>query len=152
MERKKVRILIAVGAAVLCLCLAVGLFVGIRIAPYECITVVFDKHQMKNADRILIRVGNGCYEVTDGDLIREITDSTLYAQTWGQCCEAQPDRWIEVYQGEMLVRRMGWEQAHDGILVYEPDAGHWILGAQGPGQVYLPEKVLEKLEAVIHSS
>ncbi len=149
MERKKVRILIAVGAAFLGLCLAVGLFVGIRIAPYECITVVFDKYQMKNADRVLIRQGNQCFEVTDRDLVDEITDATLYAERWGQCCDEKTDRWIEVYCGDNLVRRMRWEANHDSVLVYEPDAGHWILGTQESGQVYPSAELLEKLDTVI---
>ncbi len=147
MDKKKK--LILWGSVALCLCLVFALFVGIRVAPYECITVVFDKFSMKDADRVVIRVGSAAYEVTDRALVDEITDATLYAERWGQCCDENTDRWIEVYRGENLVRRMRWEANHDSVLVYEPDGGHWILGTQEPGQAYLSEELMERLEAVL---
>ena len=60
------------------------------------------------------------------------------------------ERWIELYRGDRLIRRMRWEDNHGGIVVYEADWLHWVFpGDSGEGLVYPSEELLAQLNALI---
>ena len=114
-----------------------------------CISVTFDKLQMMNADRAVIRVGDKSYEITDDELIRQITAETRVA-TNTDLCNHNTDRWIDIYCGDTLIRSMMWENNHDGIIVYHADICHWVIPSDsGLGIVYPSEALLQKLEEII---
>lgn len=114
-----------------------------------CISVSFDKLPMLIADRVVIRVGEQSYEVTDMELVRQITSETKVA-TNTDLCNHEIDRWIDVYCGDTLIRSMMWEDYHDGIVVYHAGFLHWIIPSDsGLGIVYPSEELLQKLEEIV---
>ncbi len=112
------------------------------------ISVTFDKLPMMLANKVVIREGEQTYETTDFSFVKEITNTTLCA-THSGICHGNNDRWIEVYCGPVLVRKMRWEHNHNGILVYEPGPLHWIIGIQDTGIVYPSAELTAKLEALM---
>lgn len=116
-----------------------------------CISVAFDKLPMMIADRAVIRVGEKSYEVTDTQLVRQITSETRVA-TNTDLCNHKVDRWIDIYCGDTLIRSMMWEDYHDGIVVYHAGIFHWVIPSDsGLGIVYPSDELLQKLEEVIEA-
>lgn len=117
-----------------------------------CISVTFDKLPMMIADRAVIRVGEKGYEITDDELIRQITSETRVA-TNTDLCNHNTERWIDIYCGDTLIRSMMWEDYHDGIIVYHTGIFHWVIPSDsGLGIVYPSEELLQKLEEIIEST
>lgn len=109
----------------------VGVASGIKDAG-GCISVSFDKWDMMHADKLVIKIGAAEYITTDTDFIQQFARETLAGTHSDYCCaRTEYDKWIEIYKGDRLIRRMRWIQNHDAIA-YEADAGHWVLfGEEG---------------------
>ncbi len=146
LSKKKLLILSCAGAAIL---LVVFLAVNVGFwCNEDCISVAFDKAAMKKVDRAAVIVDGTEYPITDPWLIRQLADQTVVS-THTLLCNSQEGRWIELYDGDKLVRRMNWEQAHDGVIVYASDQTHWIFGEAEYGQTYLTQEVLDALYEAI---
>ncbi len=132
-------------------CILLLLNVAVRINPFDgggCISVAFDKLPMMLANRVVLRSGENRYEITDGELVRQITSETRCA-TNTDLCYGKADRWIDIYCGNVLVRSMMWESEHNAIIVYRADVFHWILPSdEGFGMVDPSYDLIEKLENV----
>ena len=116
-----------------------------------CYSIAFDKLPMLMADKAVICVDGERYEITDTNLVDQITDETMCA-TNTDLCFSENDRWIELYCGKTLIRRMRWEDHHDSVIVYEADIAHWVFPSmEGYGMVTLSDELLSKLYAVLPS-
>ena len=137
------------GVMVLIILILLFLNVGIGscMTGGDCETIVFDKWSMLTADKVIIRVGEESHTVTDQEFIQQITKETLVATAADICIASQNDeRWIEVYKGEKLVRKMHWRDAHHNVRVYNADGSHWIFpGSTDYGVIYLSEDMLKQL-------
>ena len=122
---------------------------GAKYSGQGCISVSFDKMLLLLADRIVVRQGNALYEITDRKLIWDVvTESRL--PTNAGLRYMQTDRWIEIYCGDLLVRKMRWATALDGdvFVVYEADSLHWIFPEDlSEGQVFPSADLVARLEA-----
>jgi hypothetical protein len=158
---KKKRILLVLS---ICL-LAVGVLavypltkVAVCFNPFDsggCIAVAYDKAAMRAADRVVLCVGEDRYEITDADFVDEITKELMVATHTG-LRYAKVDRWIEIYSGDMLVRRMLWAECtvQNGVFIYFEDELHPIYHnypTDGPadGQISPSDELVEKLNAII---
>lgn len=113
-----------------------------------CVSVSFDKWDMMNADKLVIKIGAAEYTTTDTDFIRQFAQETVAGTHTDYCCaNTEYDKWIEIYKGDRLVRRMRWIQNHDAIA-YEADAGHWVLFGD-EGHSFLSNDVRRKLYEMI---
>ncbi len=155
MEKKK-RISkwkIGVGIGLVCLLVFLLVNAAVEANPWDsggCFSVTFDKLAMATADRAVIVVGEERYEISDIQLVRDITEQTMCATNTDLCCSSRGNRWIEIYRGESLVRRMRWEEFHDSVIVYEADLTHWVFpSSDGHGLVSLSDELLAELKAVI---
>lgn len=152
---KKTTLIIVISICVICIVLLLLLLtanVAISVNPLDnggCISVAFDKSLMLKADRVIIRVGEKKYEVTDSDVVRKIVSETKVA-TNTDLRYPNTDRWIDVYYGSVLVRSMMWEDNHDSIIVYNSDKLHWIFPTmEGDGIVEPSEELIEMLNAIL---
>lgn len=127
--------------------------VAISINPFDsggCISVALDKSLLMKADKIIIRVDERQYEITDNDMIRKIVSETKVA-TNTDLRYPNTDRWIDVYCGNILVRSMRWTDNIDTIIVYKSDRFHWIFpSAEGHGIVWPSEDLIAMLNAVLN--
>ena len=131
-------------ALVICL-LAVGVLavypltkVAVCFNPFDaggCIAVVYDKAAMRAADRVVLCDGEDRYEITDNNatdaiMIDWITDDLLVASHTA-LRHVKTDRWLEIYSGDTLVRRMNWASCADeaGVFIYEEDSVHQVYHA-----------------------
>ncbi len=149
LKSKKIYILLGVVLLLL-------LNVGVCFNPFDnggCISVTFDKLPMMLADRAVLCVGEERYEINDLSLVHELTKQTCVATNTDLCCTESGDRYIEIYWGNTLVRRMLWERNHDKIVVYNEGVFHWVLFSQeGDGLVFPSEELIAKLNEVIAAS
>jgi len=127
--------------------------VSISINPFDnggCFSVTFDKFPMLIADRVVIRVGDKKFEITDNEMVCEVTSATICA-TNTDLRYPKTNRWIDIYCGNILIRSMRWEDNHNGIIVYHADIFHWVFPSiNGDGLVYPSIDLIEKLEEVIN--
>ncbi len=131
--------------------------IGIRCNPFDsggCIAIVYDKAAMRAADKVVLCVGEDRYEITNLFWVHWITEETMVATH--TCLRYSPttDRWIEIYRGDTLVRRMQWATCVDetGVFVYQEDSTHQIYsGYTGPeeGMIFTSKILAEKLNAII---
>lgn len=154
MNQKRKRILclgVCLAAAVVLIVLP-AVSAAVSMNPSDnggCFSVAFDKAAMRSADRAVICVNEERYEISDPALVREIADQTL-AATNTDLRHPNTERWIELYRGDRLIRRMRWEDNHGGIVVYEADWLHWVFPSDsGEGLVYPSEELLAQLNALI---
>lgn len=113
-----------------------------------CVSVSFDKRDMMTADKLVIKIGAAEYTTTDTDFIRQFAQETVAGTHSDYCCaNTEYDKWIEIYKGDRLVRRMRWIQNHDAIA-YEADADHWVLFGD-EGHSFLSNDVRRKLYEMI---
>ena len=134
---KKKRILL-----VLSICLvAVAVlraYIGFCFNPFDsggCIAIVYDRAAMRAADRVVLCDGEDRYEITDNNatdaiMIDWITDDLLVASHTA-LRHVKTDRWLEIYSGDTLVRRMNWASCADeaGVFIYEEDSVHQVYHA-----------------------
>jgi hypothetical protein len=94
-----------------------------------CIAIVYDKAAMRAADKVVLCVGEDRYDITDAALVSWITEEAMAATHTHLRFHEHTDRWIEIYRGETLVRRMRWAECADptGVFVYQEDEKHPII-------------------------
>lgn len=125
----------------------VGIANGLEDAG-GCVSVSFDKRDMMTADKLVIQINGEQYTTTDTDFIRAFAQETLAGTHSDYCCaKTEYDKWIEIYKGDRLIRRMRWIQNHDAIA-YEADATHWVLSGE-EGHSFLSDDVRRKLYEMI---
>lgn len=123
-----------------------------------CIAIVYDKASMRAADKVVLCVEENRYDITDVFLVHWITEATMVATHTNLRYHSHTDRWIEIYHGETLVRRMQWAECVDetGVFVYREDSTHPIYtldpaGSEG-GMIFPSKKLVEKLNAIIDAA
>lgn len=124
-------------AAALCLGLAVlllSLNVSIGGEPWMaggCVTVNFDKWDMRRADKLVATYNGQQYVSEDADFVRAFAEATL-SGTWTEyCCSNENVAAVEIYRGDRLLRRYRYVENHDAFA-YEADPTHWVLfGKEG---------------------
>lgn len=116
-----------------------------------CVAVVFDKHKVKNADRIVLRDGDTVITLTDPTLVRDLASEFVVANRSG-LCGYYWDRWMEIYRGDRLVRNIHWNAHDDLVTAYEADAGHWVLFGGDKGQIQLSDETIDTINALIESA
>ncbi len=131
--------------------------IGIRCTLFDsggCIAIVYDKAAMRAADKVVLCVGEDRYDITNVFLVHWITEETMVATHTGLRYYSHIDRWIEIYRGETLVRRMQWADClyETGVFVYQEDSTHPIYsGNVDPedGMIFPSKLLVEKLNAII---
>ena len=137
----------AVTAALLCC-------VACRVTANEaggCVAVVFDKWQMRHADRIVLRDGDTVITLTDPTLVRDLVSEFVVANRSGLCGYYR-DRWMEIYRGDKLVRNVHWNDHDDLVTAYEADATHWVFFGTKNGQIQLSADMVETINTLLESA
>ena len=117
-----------------------------------CISVVFDKHLVLGADRILIYEGDDLITITDETLVRRISSEFVVANRT-DLCGYHSDRRLEIYNGNHLVRTVQWNACCELAEIYEADASHWLFPSTGGiGQVVLSAEFMQWLDGIIESN
>ena len=122
--------------------------VGINV-DNGTIFVIFDKWDVMNADKMVIRDDGKEIVITDTELIQKVTKETLIAEmTDGK--HPKGDRWIELYHNDTLVRRIQWN-SDVSMVVYEKDAIHWIFPSfyDGKGYISVPWDLYQELKQIV---
>ena len=158
MEQKKKRVMI-LGAVALGLVLAVlvltqTMAVNVKGAFTEaggCISVAFDKATVMNADKVVVRIGDTTRIITDPDLVQEIAAGFVVANRT-DLCGSYDDYWLEIYNGDKLVRKIHRNACCNLAEIYEVDAAHWVWpSTTRVGQVELSEEFQERLNQIVWS-
>lgn len=114
-----------------------------------CISVALDKKAVQNADKVVLYAAAKTVTVTDEALIKEISDE-LQVANCTDLCGAKRDWWIEIYDGDQLVRRMRWEDCHELVEVYTADFTHWVWPSETKiGLVELSDDLKAKLYQLV---
>lgn len=122
---------------------------GAKYSGQGCISVSFDKAPLLLADRIVICQGDSRHEITDRGLIWDVVTESRIPTNAG-LRHMQTDRWIEIYCGDLLVRKMRWATALGGdvFVVYEADSLHWIFPEDlSEGQVFPSADLVARLKS-----
>ena len=98
--------------------------------PQGAVSVVFDKAAVLGADKVVLREGDKSLTITEPDKVRDIAGDFLVGNCSG-LCGYHHDRWIDIYNGDKLVRQVHWNDHDDLAVVYKKDALHWLW----PGNV-----------------
>ena len=106
------------------------------------LSVVFDKAEVLGADKVVLRDGDKSLTITDRKQVRDIARDFVVANSWG-LCGYHNDRWIDIYNGDKLVRQIHWNAHDDLAVVYKKDSKHWMLHGS-EGQVTLSKKDAQK--------
>ena len=115
----------------------------------SCISVALDKNAMQKADKVVLYAAAKSVTVTDEMLIKEISDE-LQVANCTDLCGAKRDWWIEIYDGDQLIRRMRWEDCHELVEVYTADSTHWVWPSTTKiGQAALSDALKAKLYQLI---
>lgn len=118
----------------------------------SCFSVVFDKHMVLGADRVLIYEGDDLITVTDETLVRRIASAFVVADRT-DLCGYHSDRRLEIYNGQQLLRSVQWNACCELAEIYNADAAHWLFPSTGGiGQVALTEEFMQWLDALIESN
>ena len=117
-----------------------------------CISVTFDKLPMLLVNKAVLYVDGEQYNISDSKLVREIARESIVATNTDLCVHGAEIRWIDLYVGDVLIRRVGWTD-HDDFLVYEASLIHWIpFSAGGDGLASPPKELISSLESLIDAS
>lgn len=153
--RSRLILWISILAALL---LLTGLFlccVAVRVTAFTeaggCIAVVFDKHRVLQADRIVLREGDKTVTVTDQKQVQELASAFVVADR-SALCGYYMDRWMDIYCGDTVVRQIHWNDHEELVTVYEADAGHWVLlsGTDNPkGQIMLSDETVQTIQRLL---
>lgn len=118
----------------------------------SCIAVVFDKHEVLGADRIVYKVGSKEVTVTDPETVRMIAEKFVVANRAG-LCNSTDNKWMYIYNGDKLVRSLQWRACNEIVDIYETDSAHWLLPSEcKTGQVELSDEFLSFLDSLIESN
>lgn len=112
-------------SAVLLICRNVGIHTPFSSLGNGAISVVFDKAEVLSADKVVLREGEKSLTITDPAQVRAIAEDFLVANSAG-LCGYYADRWIDIYNGEKLVRQIHWNDHDDLATVYRADRAHWL--------------------------
>lgn len=151
-QNRKLSLVVKWGIVLLLLVLNVGVSLDIG-GNGGCISITFDKLPMRLVNRAVICIGEEEYEVSNKDLVCDIVDETVVA-TCTDLHHTKADRWIKLYCGNVLVRKIQWSDCCGHIfIVYEAGALHWVLPTyDGEGMVLPSDELINKLNAVIKRS
>ena len=150
----KKRILVGLSLlTVIALAVWSSLCVAVRCTSFTeaggCTAVVFDKHKVRQADRIVLREGEKVVTITDPETVRQLASSFVVANR-NALCGYYMDRWMEIYRGDTLVRRIHWNDHDELVTVYTPDATHWVfLPRNDVGQIYLSEETVQTILSLL---
>lgn len=156
MLKKKNWWLLILAMCVIAAALIVPQFVAVHFGLFDsaggsCISVVFDKHSVITADRIVYRVGDQEITITDPETVGYIAKQFVVANRAG-LCPSQQNRWMYIYNGDKLVRSMQWRACEEFVDIYEADSTHWLLpGEVRTGQVELSREFLDYLDSLMES-
>ena len=129
--------------------------IGVGINPFDnygCISITFDKLPMLLVNKAVLYVDGEQYTVSDSKLVREIARESIVATNTDTCVHGAEIRWIDLYVGNALIRRVGWTD-HDDFLVYEASLIHWIpFSAGGDGLASPPKELINSLKSLIDAS
>ncbi|MBQ7415417.1 MAG: hypothetical protein IJW14_00085 [Oscillospiraceae bacterium] len=150
--KKGICILLALAAvAVLITVVACNVSFGMSTDAYAAMSIAFDRQAMASADRIVVTAKGTEIEITDPELIAQVTQQTAAATHMKFSCPE--DRRIDIYCGDRLIRSMGWSTCCDMVNVYDTNGTHWVISVEGieeGGSVYLSEELRSKLNALIN--
>ena len=109
MSKKKL-LLLCVG--LILLVIVITQFVAVSLSGFTnvgggCISVVFDKHFVCGADRIVVYEGDQVLTITEESTVRRIASEFVVANRT-DLCGYYSDRRIEIYNGDKLVRSIRW--------------------------------------------
>ena len=126
-------------------------FSGLAAVGGGTFSVVFDKAFVLSADKIVVRDGDDVITITDKALVREIAANFVVANRT-DLCGYHDDKWMEIYNGDKLVRNIHWN-AHDNLVeVYQPDALHWVWPSSSKiGQIELSREFVTRLNEILES-
>ena len=84
------------------------------------ITVALDKKVVMGADKVVLREGDKTLTITDRKQVRDIAKDFVVANSSG-LCGYHNDRWIEIYNGDRLVRQIHWNDHEDLATIENAD-------------------------------
>ena len=115
-----------------------------------CFAVAFDKADVLNADKVVIRENGMVITITDKDLVREISSCFTVANSTDQCDSRSGSVW-EIYKGDKLLRTIVWNGCCENCaVIYHADALHWLFPSEsGLGQLELPRDVYNHLRTIV---
>ena len=153
MTKKRMVTWLAVGTIAAGLVIWLLTCVAVRCTSFTeaggCIAVVFDKHQVLQADRIVLREGDKTVTITDPEQVRSLAASFVVADRT-DLCGYYMDRWMEIYHGDTLVRNIHWNDHDELVTVYESDATHLVLlPRRDIGQIYLSKETVNSILALL---
>lgn len=115
----------------------------------SCISVTFDKLPMLLVNNAVLCVDGDQYNIPDRELASEIAHESIVATNTDLCVHSK-DRWIDLYWGNVLVRRIYWETDHNMFVVYKASLIHWIpFSIEGDGLVFPSDELVHRLESLI---
>lgn len=137
--RKKIWIAILIAAVLIGLCaspfVAINLDGIFRNHAGCCVSVVFDKQEVMGADKIIYQVGDKQITITDETTIERIAKEFVVANRAG-LCNSHKDEWMQIYNGDKLVRSIRWNACDEYAEIYTADAAHWLWpGEYKVGQI-----------------
>ena len=153
MSKKKL-LLLCIG--LILLVIVITQFVAVSLSGFTnvgggCISVVFDKHFVCGADRIVVYEGDQVITITEKSTVRRIASEFVVANRT-DLCGYYSDRRIEIYNGDKLVRSIRWNACCELAEIYEADAAHWLFpSTSGIGQVEMSKEFMEWLDQTIQA-
>ena len=157
MKNRK-RLLLWIGlccAALITLC--ASQFIGIHNGLFSsvggsCIAVVFDKAEVKGADKVVYKAAGKEITITDSEAVKKIASQFVVANRAG-LCNSQDDRYMYIYNGDKLVRSLRWRCCEEIVDIYEADASHWLFPSEcSTGQVELSKDFLDYLDGLVETN
>ena len=112
-------------AAIVLLSLNVSIAQDIAMAG-GCISVSFDKWDMRRADKMVVTCKGAQYVSEDTEFVRDFAEGTLAGTMTDYCCAKENYATVEIYRGDRLLRRYRYVENHDAFA-YEADGTHWVL-------------------------
>ena len=153
--RQRLVLWISILSALLLLTILLFHCMAVRITAFTeaggCVAVVFDKHKVLQADRIVLREGDKTVTITDPQQVQELA-STFVVANRSALCGYYMDRWMDIYCGDTVVRQIHWNDHEELVTVYESDAGHWVLlsGTDNPkGQIMLSDETVQTIQRLL---
>ena len=149
-KRQRLRAIIIWVTVLFLLVLNVGASVNLNAKEGgSCISITFDKLPMLLVNKAVLYVDGEQYDISDNKLVREIAYESIVATNTDICIHGAEKRWIELYVGDVLIRRIGWTE-HDDFLIYEASLIYWIpFSIDGDGLVSPPDELINRLESII---
>ena len=117
----------------------------------DIFSVVFDKAFVLGSDKIVVRDGDEVITITDKALVQEIAANFVVANRTG-LCGYYDDKWMDIYNGDKLVRNIHWNAHDDLVEVYQADALHLVWPSSSKiGQIELSREFVTRLNEILES-